>query len=137
MTIFDKIQELSNKTSYDLNDWNNVCEYMLEISSLISTQKKELIYKQVEMKEWEATRALELKSETEITTNAKWDEREKSKYTELQVKSIIEQEKWVLRRDIADEEYKLDTLWKYKSYLEEKIQYIRFLVKWEQNNFNN
>lgn len=58
--------------------------------------------KEQEINDYEAERTLILKDETETTVDAKGNEKVKNKYTEIQIKSIIQQELLDKKRELAE-----------------------------------
>ena len=104
MEMFAQIQK--TQKAYELQDLEKVIILKREMKILSShLDYIMVIYSWNEIDKWEAERMLEMKSEIEITTDVKWNEKRKNKYTEMEIRAIIDTEK--IDRKIKVEQLKM------------------------------
>lgn len=123
---------LLNKSTYNIEDWENSVELLLKLRIEINSHKTTLWKLKIQNKIDIAKKTLQLKSEYITEKDAKWVEKIKWKYTEIEIKSIILQDLQEQDEEIIKLETLLDMQYWLLDYLKEKIQVIRFIVKWDQ-----
>lgn len=134
MKIFDRIQAIIDKWihSMTIDDQFDLIKCYDELLQLKAEFKDKAGVKDQEIKDFEAQRTLELKEEK--------DDSWKKKYTEVEIKSLITQEKQKMQSDANIIAFTLEKLdWKQKavfSYItcvRDRLRPSVFLTQWDQN----